>query len=84
MNIKVCSDLHLEFETAGCHGNFHPGEGEVLVLAGDICCARDYVDDNAMADRYDEFFNKCVDGYNKVFYTMGNHQKGVAVRRLVR
>ena len=68
MNIRLLSDLHLEF------GYFHPGEGDVLVLAGDICCARDYLDDNALADRYDEFFNKCIEGYNKIFYTMGNHE----------
>ena len=68
MNIRLLSDIHLEF------GEFHPGEGDVLVLAGDICCARDYVEENAMADRYDAFFEQCVMGYNKIFYTMGNHE----------
>jgi len=68
MNIKLLSDIHLEF------GEFHPGEGEVLILAGDICCARDYVEENALADRYDEFFQECVMSYDKVFYTMGNHE----------
>ena len=68
MNIRLLSDIHLEF------GAFHPGEGDVLVLAGDICCARDYADENVMSDRYNEFFENCVLGYNKIFYTLGNHE----------
>ena len=55
------SDLHLEF------GPFHPGEGEVLVLAGDVCVASDYWD-------YDPFFRDCVRNYDKVFYICGNHE----------
>jgi len=55
------SDLHLEF------GPFHAGEGEVLVLAGDVCVAADYWD-------YDAFFRDCVRNYDKVFYICGNHE----------
>ena len=37
MNIKVLSDLHLEFEKPG--SDFDPGSGDVLILAGDIITA---------------------------------------------
>tara|TARA_B100000073_G_scaffold90593_1_gene71435 strand:- start:83 stop:847 length:765 start_codon:yes stop_codon:yes gene_type:complete len=61
MNVKVLSDLHLEFE------DYDPGTGDVLVLAGDICVAVEY-------QKYDAFFRKCAEGYNKVFYVVGNHE----------
>ena len=61
MNVKVLSDLHLEF------GPMDPGTGDVLVLAGDICVAQEYV-------LYHKFFEKCVENYNQVFYVLGNHE----------
>ena len=70
MKIKLLSDIHLEF------GDFDPGTGDVLVLAGDICTAESYVRgcEAQYRKRYEDFFNKCVGGYNKVFYTPGNHE----------
>ena len=69
MKITVLSDVHLEF------GNFDPGSGDVLVLAGDICTASSFVfrGEEEYAKRYLDFFTKCVENYNKVFYVMGNH-----------
>lgn len=64
MKVKVMSDCHLEF------GPMEPGEGDVLVLAGDICTAED-IDINPA---YMKFFHKCVKNYNKVYYVMGNHE----------
>ena len=61
MKVRLFSDIHLEF------GDFHPGEGDVLVLAGDICSYE-------WENKYDRFFKRCVEGYNKVFYTLGNHE----------
>ena len=61
MHVRVLSDVHLEF------GDYDPGTGDVLVLAGDICGADDI-------DLYLDFFHKCVENYNKVFYVMGNHE----------
>ena len=61
MKVRLLSDLHLEF------GPFHPGFGDVLILSGDICVVEDY-------KRYHKFFQQCVEGYNKVFYTLGNHE----------
>lgn len=61
MKVNVISDIHLEFR------DYDPGTGDVLVLAGDICVAVDY-------PKYDGFFRKCVEGYKKVFYVLGNHE----------
>ena len=43
MNIKVLSDLHLEFQKPDF--DLDPGSGDVLVLAGDICTAIDFEED---------------------------------------
>ena len=37
MKIKLLSDVHLEF------GDFDPGTGDVLILAGDVCTAESFV-----------------------------------------
>lgn len=68
MKIKLLSDVHLEF------GDFDPGKGDVLVLAGDICVAAYLLPESDERDKYLRFFNKCVENYNKVFYVMGNHE----------
>ena len=70
MKVKVLSDIHLEF------GDFDPGSGDVLVLAGDICTASCFLyrADVEYAKRYWRFFELCVQNYNKVFYVMGNHE----------
>ena len=66
LNVRLMSDLHTEFDRAG--GEFHPGTGDVLVLAGDICVAAEYNEDTH------RFFEQCVEGYNQVFYILGNHE----------
>lgn len=70
MKLRILSDIHLEF------GDLDPGEGDVLVLAGDICTASSFYwrGEEMYAERYTNFFNKCVENYNKVFYVMGNHE----------
>ena len=65
MKIRVLSDLHLEFNK---NNYIDIPEGDVLILAGDICLPCDYED-------YHEFFLQCVAKYNKVFYIMGNHEQ---------
>lgn len=64
MKVRIMSDLHLEF-----HDDFYVEipEGDVLILAGDVCIA-------AEVDNYIPFFEQCVAKYNKVFYVMGNHE----------
>ena len=63
MNINLYSDIHLEF------GPFDPTEGEVCVLAGDICTAED--SDNPL---YESFWRRIGQRFDKVFYVMGNHE----------
>ena len=65
MKVKLMSDLHLEFFVD--RNTFDPGTGDVLILAGDICIASQY-------DDYHVFFEKCVKGYQRVLYVMGNHE----------
>jgi predicted phosphodiesterase len=66
MKIKVVSDLHLECCEHG-HGIPDLGEGDVLILGGDILCARHFKKDGPLHKVYDDFLQKCVqnfDGYN--------------------
>ncbi|AEC53166.1 Metallophosphoesterase [Synechococcus phage S-CRM01] len=72
MFVTLFSDLHLEFDKED--KRFHPGEGDVLILAGDICTAADINKLNPHGRIYRAFFDECVKNYNKVFYVMGNHE----------
>ena len=75
MNVKVLSDLHLEFTKEGDQ-DFDPGTGDVLILAGDVADAMAYVHrcDEDLRSVYDRFFKRCALGYDRVFYVMGNHE----------
>ena len=65
MKVRVISDLHLEFDDED--KQFTPGTGDVLVLAGDVCLVNEY-------EKYHRFFELCANGYNQVFYVIGNHE----------
>jgi predicted phosphohydrolase len=77
MKISLVSDLHLE-----CGYQELPG-GEVLILAGDICEARNFHNQfhsTRLLDAkpgsycgYDFFYKECSK-YDRVFYVMGNHE----------
>ena len=77
MKISLVSDLHLETGYQELPG------GEVLILAGDICEARDFKKDfhgTRLLDTkpgaykwYDFFYKECAK-YDRVFYVMGNHE----------
>ena len=75
MKVKVLSDLHLEFFKDG-DLLLDPGEGDVLILAGDICDAAAFIFrcDADLRGAYNRFFESCARGYDKVFYVMGNHE----------
>jgi predicted phosphodiesterase len=69
MTYQLISDTHLEF-----HPKFQTNilptlktDTEYLILAGDICEARNF-------DRFSWFFEWCSQNYNKVFYVLGNHE----------
>ena len=73
MKIKVVSDLHLETCEYG-HGVPDLGEGEVLILGGDILCARHFKKDGNLKKVYNNFLKKCVDNFDWVLYLAGNHE----------
>ena len=68
MKIKLLSDLHLEF------GGMDPGEGEVLILAGDIVNVKEMTDGTPQGKYYISFLEKCANNYKKVFIVCGNHE----------
>jgi predicted phosphodiesterase len=73
MKVKVVSDLHLECCEHG-HGVPDLGEGEVLILGGDILCARHFKKDGSLHKVYDDFLKKCADNFAWVLYIAGNHE----------
>jgi predicted phosphodiesterase len=72
MKLKVLSDLHLEHCVA-CQV-YPVGSGDVLVLAGDILCARHLKKNGYIADVYKRFLDDCSVNYQKVLYVFGNHE----------
>ena len=71
--VRCVSDLHLEC----CeHGFGIPdlGEGEILILGGDILCARHFKKDGPLHKVYDDFLQKCVSNFDEVLYIQGNHE----------
>ena len=73
MKVKVVSDLHLECCEHG-HGVPDLGEGEVLILGGDILCARHFKKDGPLRGVYNDFLKKCSDNFMHVLYIAGNHE----------
>jgi predicted MPP superfamily phosphohydrolase len=74
MKVKFMSDLHLEFGGP----EFDPGHGEILILAGDIVCARNLHGANPASSPYGgdylRFFDKVSKQYDRAFMVMGNHE----------
>jgi predicted phosphodiesterase len=73
MRVRVISDLHLECCEHG-HGVPDLGEGEVLILGGDILCARHFKKNGPLHKVYDDFLKKCADNFAWVLYIAGNHE----------
>lgn len=75
MKIALASDLHLEFADIILKNE---DNAEVLLLAGDICVAKDLVEDGqAFAEksqRIHDFFKSCCFQFTKVIYVVGNHE----------
>ena len=71
--IKCVSDLHLECNAEG-HGVPNLGEGDILILGGDILCARHFKKDGPLKKVYDDFLQKCVKNFDEVLYLNGNHE----------
>ena len=73
MRVRVISDLHLECNDFG-HGVPDLGEGEVLILGGDILCARHFKTNGTLHQVYKDFLKKCADNFEWVLYINGNHE----------
>ncbi len=73
MKVKVVSDLHLECCEHG-HGVPDLGEGEVLILGGDILCARHFKKNGLLNRIYSDFLKKCAQNFDWVLYIAGNHE----------
>jgi hypothetical protein len=71
--VKICSDLHLEC-CENNHGVPDLGSGEVLILGGDILCARHFKKDGPLRKVYDDFLQKCADNFDYTLYIAGNHE----------
>ena len=78
MKLAIASDLHLEFGTIKLKNT---ESADVLVLAGDICMARDFEmrdkqlhAENKRAQRYLDFFEGVSREFPRVIYIMGNHE----------
>ena len=73
MKVKVVSDLHLECCEHG-HGVPDLGEGEILILGGDILCARHFKKNGKLHAVYEDFLKKCSDNFAWILYIAGNHE----------
>jgi len=73
MKIKILSDIHLEHYNA-CQVFPWIGEGDILILAGDILCAKNLKKNGYLKSVYLRFLEDCSKNYQKVLYTFGNHE----------
>lgn len=73
MKIQTVSDIHLEFCEDG-NGVPSLGTGDVLLIGGDILCARHLKTNGALHKVYLDFLNKCVNNFEHVLYIQGNHE----------
>lgn len=74
LKVRVVSDLHLECCEYG-HGVPDLGEGDVLILGGDILCARHFKSPEGRLKKvYETFLQKCADSFDHVLYVAGNHE----------
>lgn len=71
MKIRVMSDLHLEMDG---NTNINPGQGDILILAGDILSAKHLQSDGKLGNKYKQFLTNCSENYNRVLYVAGNHE----------
>jgi len=72
MKIALASDIHLEF---GPIDLTNDQSADVLVLAGDICVANDFVGSRASKrEQYQNFFARCCEQFPQVVYILGNHE----------
>lgn len=76
MKIALASDIHLEFGPIVLNNDEN---ADVLVLAGDICVAKHFVDGKPtylqhLAKEYRQFFDHVTKEFPQVVYILGNHE----------
>jgi len=75
MKIALASDIHLEFGPIDLKND---QGADVLVLAGDICVADDFVSSRGykrdLAQEYCRFFDQVCKEFPHVVYILGNHE----------
>jgi Icc-related predicted phosphoesterase len=75
MKIALASDIHLEFGPVELTND---QSADVLILAGDICVADDFVSPRSykqeQAQQYRRFFDQVCRKFPHVIYIMGNHE----------
>jgi Icc-related predicted phosphoesterase len=75
MKIALASDIHLEF---GPIDLTNDQGADVLVLAGDICVADDFVSSRGykreLSQEYRKFFDQVCREFPHVIYILGNHE----------
>lgn len=77
--VAICSDVHLEFGTIELK---NPGNVDILILAGDICVAKDLNDydslnlvgENSRSQVWHRFFQTAAAEFKHVLYIAGNHE----------
>lgn len=73
MKIKVISDIHLEQYHAFQLFPFI-GEGDLLILAGDIMSSKHLKTNGYLKSVYQKFLENCSKNYDKILYILGNHE----------
>ena len=73
MRIKLISDIHLD--QCVSHQDFpFIGSGDVLILAGDILCAKHLKSNGFLNTLYRTFLSDCSNNFEHVIYILGNHE----------
>jgi Icc-related predicted phosphoesterase len=73
MEVKLVSDLHLEM----CKSEDDIpilGSGDVLILGGDILCARHFKSNGELSTFYKKFLDTCSKNFTHILYVLGNHE----------
>jgi len=71
MKIALASDIHLEFGDLMLKNE---QDADLLILAGDICVAKDALKEGDMGDRVRNFFQRVSFQFPQTLYVMGNHE----------
>ena len=72
MRVALASDVHLEFGDLIIKNE---DNADVLLLAGDICVAKELpFSDSRYYNRFHDFFRRCAFHFQDIIYIAGNHE----------